>query len=70
MDILSYAFIIPQGDTLCLILGVPAHFCPPANFGGVPAAPAARQPVSFVQNRFGFGSINALDNLDKKIKKN
>ena len=35
------------------------NFCPPADFGGVPAAPAARQPVNFVQNRFGFGSINA-----------
>jgi hypothetical protein len=24
-----------------------------------PAAPAARQSVNFIQNRFGFGSINA-----------
>ena len=45
------------------VLGVwvPRDFCPPAAiFGGVPAAPAAWQPVNFVQNRFGFGSINAL----------
>ena len=27
--------------------------------GFVPAAPAARQSVNFVQNRFGFGCINA-----------
>jgi len=35
------------------------NFCPPADFGGIPAAPQARQAVNFVQNRFGFGSINA-----------
>ena len=35
------------------------NFCPPADFGGVPAAPQARQSVSSVQNRFGFGYINA-----------
>ena len=36
------------------------NFCPPAeNSGGVPAAPAARQSVNFVQNRLGFGCINA-----------
>ena len=36
------------------------NFCPPAAIsGGVPAAPAARQSVNFVQNRFGFGCINA-----------
>ena len=34
-------------------------FARPADFDGVPAAPAARQPVNFVQNRFGFGCINA-----------
>jgi len=27
--------------------------------GFVPAAPAARQSVNFIQNRFGFGCINA-----------
>ena len=37
------------------------NFCPPADFGGVPAALTARQPVSFAQNRFGFGSINAQE---------
>ena len=35
------------------------NFCPPAVSGGVPAAPAARQSINFVQNRFGFRSINA-----------
>ena len=35
------------------------NFCPPAVFGGIPAAPQARQSVNFVQNRFGFGCINA-----------
>jgi len=36
------------------------NFCPPAAISGeVPAAPQARQSVNFVQNRFGFGSINA-----------
>jgi len=36
------------------------NFCPPAAIsGGVPAAPQARQTVNFVQNRFGFGCINA-----------
>jgi len=42
------------------VLGVwvPRDFCPPAAiFGGVPAA--LRAAVNFVQNRFGFGSINA-----------
>ena len=33
------------------------NFCPPAVFGGVPAA--LRAAINFVQNRFGFGSINA-----------
>ena len=32
-----------------------------AGKGGVPAAPAARQSINFVQNRFGFGCINALN---------
>ena len=36
------------------------NFCPPAVFGGIPATPQARQSVNFVQNRFGFGCINAL----------
>jgi len=35
------------------------NFCPPAVFGGVPAAPQARQSVNFFQSRFGFGCINA-----------
>ena len=36
------------------------NFCPPAAISGeVPAAPQARQSVNFVQNRFGFDSINA-----------
>ena len=36
------------------------NFCPPAAISdGVPAAPAARQSVNFVQNRFGFGCISA-----------
>ena len=35
------------------------NFCQPANFGRVPAAPQARQPVSSAQNRLGFGCINA-----------
>ena len=34
------------------------NFCPPATIsGGVPAA--LRAAINFVQNRFGFGSINA-----------
>ena len=38
----------------------PLPFCPPAAIsGGVPAAPQARQSVNFIQNRFGFGCINA-----------
>ena len=37
----------------------PGIFARPADFGGVPAAPQARQSVNFVQNRFGFGCINA-----------
>ena len=36
------------------------NFCPRAAISGeVPAAPQVRQSVNFVQNRFGFGSINA-----------
>ena len=38
----------------------PGIFARPADFGGVLAAPQARQSVNFVQNRFGFGCINAL----------
>jgi hypothetical protein len=37
----------------------PGIFARPADFGGIPAAPQARQSVNFVQNRFGFGCINA-----------
>ena len=45
-------------------LGGEMNFYPPAAISGeVPAAPQARQSVNFVQNRFGFGSINALANL-------
>jgi hypothetical protein len=41
-------------------VNVPRNFCPPAEISdGIPAAPQARQSVNFIQNRFGFGSINA-----------
>jgi len=57
-------FCLPRSKPEVLLWG-PAG----GNFWRVPAAPQARQSVNFVQNRSGFGCINApIKNQKSKIK--